>query len=133
MTKAKPAGTANKVVNVKRTTLTDLRQRREPVPRAGNRKSDVDTLIASWRDVTRRALQFLDDSALAAATAKELADVASKGTQNIQLLKGLPTKILGVAERASMEDVLKLGLQEASRRELVNLPREGYVDITPKD
>ncbi|MCH7843546.1 MAG: hypothetical protein IID01_12365, partial [Chloroflexi bacterium] len=67
------------------------------------------------------------------ATAKELADVASKGTQNIQLLKGLPTKILGVAERASMEDVLKMALHEARRRELVNLPRDGYEDITPKD
>ena len=121
------------VAKVKRTTLTDLRQRREPQPRAGGRKSDVDTLIASWKDVTRRALQFLDDPALAAATAKELADVASKGTQNIQLLKGLPTKILGVAERASMEDVLKMALHEARRRELVNLPRDGYEDITPKD
>ena len=120
------------VAKVKRTTLTDLRQRREPQPRAGGRKSDVDTLIASWKDVTRRALQFLDDPALAAATAKELADVASKGTQNIQLLKGLPTKILGVAERASMEDVLKMALHEARRRELVNLPRDGYEDITPK-
>ena len=121
------------VAKVKRTTLTDLRQRREPQPRAGGRKSDVDTLIASWKDVTRRALQFLDDPALAAATAKELSDVASKGTQNIQLLKGLPTKILGVAERASMEDVLKMALHEAHRRELVNLPRDGYKDITPKD
>ena len=124
---------ATVVAKVKRTTLTDLRQRREPQPRAGGRKSDVDTLIASWKDVTRRALQFLDDPALAAATAKELADVASKGTQNIQLLKGLPTKILGVAERASMEDVLKMALHEARRRELVNLPRDGYEDITPKD
>ena len=121
------------VAKVKRTTLTDLRQRWEPKPRAGGRKSDVDALIASWKDVTRRALQFLDDPALAAATAKELADVASKGTQNIQLLKGLPTKILGVAERASMEDVLKMALHEARRRELVNLPRDGYEDITPKD
>ncbi len=116
-----------------RTTLTNLRQRWKPEHRGGGRKSDIDTLIASWRDVTRRALEFIDDPALAAATAKELADVASKGTQNIQLLKGLPTKILGVAERASMEDVLKLALQEAHRRELVELPRGGYKDITPKN
>ena len=120
------------VAKVKRTTLTDLRQRREPQPRAGGRKSGVDTLIASWKAVTRRSLQFLDDPALAAETAKELADVASTGTQNIQLLKGLPTKILGVAERASMEDVLKMALHEARRRELVNLPRDDYEDITPK-
>lgn len=115
------------------TTLTELRQRRVPMPRGGSGKSDVEHLIDSWKGVTARALEFLDDKALAAATAKELADVATKGTQNIQLLKGLPTKILGLAERSSMDKIMKMAMLEAKKRHLVDLPAEDYVDITPKD
>jgi len=116
-----------------RTTLDALRQRKKPVGRKGQSEPGVDRLIASWEDVTQRALDFIDDPALAAATAKELADVATKGTQNVQLLKGLPTKILGVTDRASLQEVMKMALHEARRRNMIDISPEGYSDITPED
>ena len=127
---------ATEVVPVRpkqRTTLAELRQRKKPAGRKGQSELGVDRLIASWEDVTQRALEFIDDPALAAATAKELADVATKGTQNIQLLKGLPTQILGATDRASLGEVMKMALQEARRRNMIDISPEGYTDITPEN
>lgn len=62
------------------------------------------------------ALQYLDDFALAAASAKDVASTVDLLIENIQLLKGKPTSIMSHSERRQINELIPLLLDEAKRR-----------------
>lgn len=62
------------------------------------------------------ALQYLDNFALAGASAKDLQSVIDGLISNAQLLKGKPTSITSVEDRRKMNELLPLLVEEAKRR-----------------
>ena len=84
-------------------------------------------------DRAHRALQYLDDSTLAASSAKDLAIVIGIMLEKRQLLRGEPTQILSTEERMSLRDLMPELVREAKRRGLViDLSAEDAI-VTPED
>lgn len=90
-------------------------------------------LVNLLEDRAYRALEYLDDFALAKSSAKDLAIVAGIMLEKRQLLKGEPTHILSTTERMSMSELVPLLVQEAEKRGLTLLNEGDMVDITPAE
>lgn len=63
-----------------------------------------------------RALEYLDDTVLAQAPARDLAYVVEMLNRNIKLEMGQPTQILSIQERRNINDLIPAVLEEARRR-----------------
>ena len=66
-----------------------------------------------------KALGYLDDFALANASAKDLAVIAGILLEKRQLLRGEPTAILSVDDRRSMNELVSVMSKEAARRNMI--------------
>lgn len=77
-------------------------------------------------DRISRGLGYLDDFAMAKATARDLAVAIGIMIDKRQLLRGEPTQILGKEERKSLEALAAALRQELGRRTMI-------VDATPVD
>lgn len=83
-------------------------------------------------DRAYRALMYMDDLALAKASAKDLAIIVGVMLEKRQLLRGEPTQILSVEDRHSMNELLPALLNEAQKRGMFVDVIEGMVDVTPR-
>ena len=81
---------------------------------------DVKTkdLVALLEDRAHRALLYLDDQALAKASAKDLAIIAGITIEKRNLLRGEPTQILSVEERHTLNELIPLIVAEGERRNM---------------
>ncbi len=82
-------------------------------------------LLRMLRDRRLRALAYLDDTALASASAPQLSAVVSAMTQNIQLQEGKPTAITQYSDLAKLDQVLEDVSAELKRRGKM-------IDVTPE-
>ena len=82
------------------------------------RKFQKDEFLELLEDRAHRALEYMDDYNLANANAKDLAIIVGILMEKRQLLRGEPTQILSIEERAGMGELIPRLLQEASRRGL---------------
>ena len=92
-----------------------IRARFEPVRQAGKQLTTTHflSLVEQKLDM---ALNYIDDYVISQASAKDLAIIAGIFAEKRQLFRGEPTSIIGVADRETMEALLKAGLEEAQRR-----------------
>lgn len=90
-------------------------------------------LLLWLNDRARRALEWLDDTALAGASAKDLAIVVGILLEKRQLLRGEPTQILSVEERRRLDELVPVLLREAQRRGMLLEFRGPTVDVTPRE
>jgi hypothetical protein len=81
-------------------------------------------------DRAYRALSYLDDFALSAASAKDLAIVAGIMLEKRQLLRGEPTHILSQTERASMNELGQMLMKELSRRKIDVYENADYIEVS---
>ena len=96
------------------------------------RKFQKDEFLGLLEDRAHRALEYMDDYNLANANAKDLAIIVGILMEKRQLLRGEPTQILSIEERAGMGELIPRLLQEASRRGLsvgVYKTIEGEVEV----
>ena len=116
-----------KAVGLPITTLNNLIRRYEtrylPVVEE-LRKVTTEEIKALLDDRLHRALSYLDDAALAMASAKDLAIISGIMAEKRAMLRGEPTVILGTEERKSLN-----ALAEALRKELER--RTMTIDVTP--
>ena len=82
------------------------------------RKFQKDEFLGLLEDRAHRALEYMDDYTLANANAKDLAIIVGILMEKRQLLRGEPTQILSIEERAGMSDLIPKLLREAERRGL---------------
>ena len=82
------------------------------------RKFQKDEFLGLLEDRAHRALEYMDDYNLAKANAKDLAIIVGILMEKRQLLRGEPTQILSIEERAGMSELIPRLLQEAERRGL---------------
>ena len=82
------------------------------------RKFQKDQFLELLEDRAHRALEYMDDYSLANANAKDLAIIVGILMEKRQLLRGEPTQILSIEERAGMGELIPRLLQEAERRGL---------------
>lgn len=82
------------------------------------RKFQKDEFLGLLEDRAHRALEYMDDYNLAKANAKDLAIIVGILMEKRQLLRGEPTQILSIEERAGMGELIPRLLQEAERRGL---------------
>ncbi len=82
------------------------------------RKFQKDQFLELLEDRAHRALEYMDDYNLAKANAKDLAIIVGILMEKRQLLRGEPTQILSIEERAGMSELIPRLLQEAERRGL---------------
>lgn len=85
-----------------------------------------------------KALGYLDDFALANASAKDLAVIAGILLEKRQLLRGEPTAILSIDDRRSLNDLVAGMTKEAARRNMLIDNDTGevlipYDDAGPRD
>jgi DNA invertase Pin-like site-specific DNA recombinase len=73
-------------------------------------------LIQLFEDRASRALDYLDDYAMAGASARDLAVVAGVMVDKARLLKGQPTQILSHEERKNINELIPAVIKEARRR-----------------
>lgn len=92
-----------------------LRARFQPLGEALRERTTKDFLSAI-EDRLDRALHYLDDYALAAASAKDLAVTIGILTEKRQLLRGEPTQILSNEERTTINMLIPVVIREAQRR-----------------
>ena len=90
------------------------------------RKVTTEEIKALVDDRLHRALTYLDDAALAMASAKDLAIIAGIMAEKRAMLRGEPTVILGTEERKSLN-----ALAEELRRELAR--RTMTINVTPAE
>lgn len=103
--------------------LARLETRWQPLSAELQRVKTQD-LVGLLEDRAWRALQYLDDYALAGASAKDLAITIGVLIEKRQLLRGEPTQIMTSSDRQSLNDLLPLVMREAQRR--------GYtIDVNP--
>lgn len=95
------------------------------------RKLKTRDLLDTIEDRIARAFEYLDDEALAATSAKDLAIILGILLEKRQLLRGEPTQILGPAERASLDTLIPQLVKEAEKRGLVVMNEHAMVDVTP--
>ncbi len=113
-TEGKAAGIPGKILNGVRKRVT---ARTMPVVPNNQILSDKE-LIAVMQQSLSRAIAYLDDFALAGASVKDLASVIDTLVSNIQLLRGLPTSIMSVEDRRTLNELIPAVVQEAKRRGL---------------
>jgi hypothetical protein len=70
-------------------------------------------------DRSYRALKYLDDFNLSAASVKDLAFTINVLIQNAQLLRGMPTQIVDVNDRRKLNELIPMIQEEAKRRGLI--------------
>lgn len=92
-----------------------LRTRLLPVS-AEIRKHKTAAVLSLMEDRRYRALEYLDDVALAQSSGRDLAVIAGVLTDKIQLLEGKPTQILSVEDRRKLNEIIPLFIREARRR-----------------
>lgn len=105
-----------KSLGVDARTLAALRGR--ILPEAGKPQKvlgDRET-IEEMKRARSRALHFLDDVSLAKANAKDLTQITTWLTQQIQLLSGQPTAILSIDDRRSLHELGQTLVGELGRR-----------------
>lgn len=90
-------------------------------------------ILKMLEDRAFRALEYMDDYALAKSSAKDLAVIAGIMLEKRALLRGEPTQILSVEDRQSMKELLPALLQEAQKRGMFVDVINGMVDVTPGD
>ena len=85
------------------------------------KKDEIETLL---EDRGRRALEYLDDFALAQSSARDLAVIAGIAIDKTQLLAGEPTHIHKITDLPEIDRKLAEIHAEMERR--------GMIDVTPK-
>ena len=88
-------------------------------------------ILAKIEDRLDRALDYLDDLALAGASAKDLAIIVGILAEKRQLLRGEPTHIMSSTERMSVNELVPALLREAEKRGLTVQNDDKMIDITP--
>ena len=83
-----------------------------------------DEMVKLLEDRARRAFEYLDDFALAAASAKDLAIAGGVMIDKARLLKDQPTQIWSREDRRKQDQLMTALLVEAKRRGII-------VDATP--
>ena len=78
-----------------------------------------DEMIKLLEDRARRAFEYLDDFALAAASAKDLAIAGGVLIDKARLLKDEPTQIVSMKDRRHWDDLGAALLQESIRRGII--------------
>ena len=84
----------------------------------------VEDLTKQFGSLTRDAMLAITQAKLDGASARDLGVLAGIGSQNFQLLRGQPTQRLEISDRREMNELVKLMLEEASRRGI-------EIDVTP--
>ncbi len=97
------------------------------------KKVKTSEISALLDDRAHRALEYMDDYALAKSSAKDLAIIAGIMLEKRALLRGEPTQILSIEDRHNMNELLPKLLQEASKRGMFMDVIDGVVDVTPGD
>ena len=88
-------------------------------------------LLGLLEDRAGRALQYLDDYKLSAASAKDLAIITGILLEKRQLLSGEPTHILSHEDRMSLNKLAPALEAEFRRRGFLAEDRGDIIDITP--
>ena len=97
-----------------------------PMERMAAKFEEIARFLADATDQTKirlvddriiRALGYLDDQALAQATATQLTNVITGLTNVGQLLKGEPTAITKFQDMRNMDELMDMFRKEAARRE----------------
>jgi len=84
-------------------------------------------------DRMHTALEYMDDFAMARATAKDLAIIVGILGDKRQLLKGEPTHIISRQERMQLTELMPLVLKEMERRGITSLVDAEYIEVTQGD
>ena len=84
-------------------------------------------------DRAHRALLYMDDSVMAAASGKDLAIMVGVLVDKAQLLRGQPTAILSTEERMSLRDLMPEMVREIRRRGLVIDATADEIIVTPEN
>lgn len=84
--------------------------------RSTSRRLSEKETIARLEERMALAIEYLDDFAMAGATAKDLAGTIDTLNHNIQLLKGRPTQIMSIEDRRKLNELIPALLIEAQRR-----------------
>ena len=95
--------------------IARMRARYQPVL-AEMQEFKTRDILGAMEDRIGRALLYLDDYAMAAASAKDLAVVLGILLEKRQLLRGEPTAILSVEERQGLGELIPRLIAEAQRR-----------------
>lgn len=93
------------------------------------REQTTKGFLAQMEDRLDRALHYLDDYVLSAASAKDLAVVIGILTEKRQLLRGEPTQILSTEERQTLNVLIPVVIREAQRRGITIDMAEGEVRV----
>ena len=90
----------------------------------GRLKLDDKELLALLDDGIARAFEVLDNFALGAATARDVATIIGILTDKRQIMKGEPTEILQYQDMRKLDEFLVQAVAELKRRGEV-------IDVTP--
>ncbi len=94
------------------------------------KKDEIETLL---EDRGRRALEYLDDFALAQSSARDLAVIAGIAIDKTQLLAGEPTQIHKIQDMLEIDEKLKAVYAELERRGmLITVDPLDRPEVTPE-
>jgi len=85
----------------------------------------IEDITKRFGTLTRDALDHITTDKLKAATAQQLAVIAGIAGDKFQLFRGAPTSRTEINDRREMNELVKLVIQEAKRRDI-------EIDITPE-
>jgi len=85
----------------------------------------IEDLTKRFGTLSRDAIDAITPEKLLKASARDLAIVAAVGIDKWQLLRGQPTQRMELSDRREMNEVLKLIVSEAKRRNI-------EIDVTPE-
>jgi len=93
----------------------------------GRKLEDVrlEDLTKRFGTLARDAVDAITQTKLDAASAQQLAIIAGVATDKFQLLRGQPTQRMDITDRREMNEILKLIVDEAKRRNI-------EIDVTPE-
>lgn len=81
-------------------------------------------MLEAWQRVGAAALAQITPENLRFATPKDLAAIADRATEKVQLLKGLPTQRVAHEDRRKLDELVVMLMEEVKRRGI-------EIDVTP--
>ena len=89
------------------------------------RAASDDELAVMFSDRARRALEYVDDLALASSSAKDLLISAGVATDKMKLLRGEATSVVRIEDDRKLDELAVMLHDEIQRR-------QNMIDVTPE-